>query len=110
MRRGSRSLAASRHRHAQALLAPQPLNLLVVDHPTLGAGIVIGAAMTPASMLAGIVAQPLPQPTVGVLDRVTSWRVALCGPMLRDYPTREPLTEPHHPLQVVNGNATAGRA
>src|SRR6202795_1322609 len=48
MSRGSRSLAAVRHLHAQALLAPQPLNLLVVNHPTLGARVVIGAAMTPA--------------------------------------------------------------
>src|SRR5258705_3352170 len=96
MSRGSRSLAALRHLHAQALLAPQPLNLLVVNHPTLGARVVIGAAMTPAWMLAGIVAQPLPQATIRVLDRVTSRHVALCGPMLPDHPTREPLTHTHH--------------
>jgi hypothetical protein len=82
----------------------------MVNHPTLGARVVIGAAMTPAWMLAGIVAQPLPQATIRVLDRVTSRHVALCGPMLPDHPTREPLTHTHHPLQVVNGNATARRA
>jgi len=29
--------------------------------------------------------------------------------MLTDHLTCEPLTHTHHPLQVVNGNATAGR-
>jgi len=61
-------------------------------------------------MLPGIVAQSLPQATIWVLDRVTSRHVALCGPMLPDHPTGEPLTHTHHPLQVVNGNATARRA
>src|SRR5258705_10528292 len=97
MSRGSRSLAALRHLHAQALLAPQPLNLLVVNHPTLGARVVIGAAMTPAWMLAGILAQPLPHATIRGPDLVTTRHGALGGPMQPDHPTREPLTHPHHP-------------
>ena len=66
--------------------------------------------MTPAWMLAGIVRAATPQPTIRVLDRVTGRHVALCGPMLPDHPTREPLTYTHHALEVVNGDATASRA
>ena len=56
-------------------------------------------------MLAGIIAQPLPQPTIRIIRRVTNRYVVLRGAVLPDHPTREPFTHPHYPLQVVNGVA-----
>jgi len=40
--------------HAEAFLALQPLDLLVVDGPALTAGVVVGASVTPAGMLARV--------------------------------------------------------
>jgi hypothetical protein len=39
---------------SEALFAPQALDLLVVDHPALAAGVVVGTPMPPAGMLAGV--------------------------------------------------------
>jgi hypothetical protein len=39
---------------SEALFAPQALDLLVVDHPALAAGVVVGTPMPPAGMLVGV--------------------------------------------------------
>jgi hypothetical protein len=40
-------------RHSQAFLAPQPLDLLVVDVPALVAGVVVGVAESAPRMILG---------------------------------------------------------
>ena len=67
--RGAQAFAASALRHAQAFLAPQPLDLLVVHGPALAAGVVIGRAEPAPRMVLRVLAQPLPQPGIGVGHR-----------------------------------------
>jgi hypothetical protein len=46
-------LASPLLRHSQAFLAPQPLDLLVVDVPALVAGVVVGVAEPAPRMILG---------------------------------------------------------
>ena len=45
-------------RDPQALLAPQPLRLLVIDYLAIGAGVVMSAAVSPPWMGLRVRAQP----------------------------------------------------
>jgi hypothetical protein len=100
------ALAASRG-HAEAFLAPEPLDGLAVDRPALLAELGVGAAVAPAGMGPAELAELFTQRPVAVwLDRL----VALGGAVLPDQPARPPLGDPEHPLQVLDGAAPAGRA
>ena len=62
----AQTFAPSALRHPQALLTPQPLNLLVVHDPALAAGVVVGAPESPPRMGFRVLAKPRPQPGVGI--------------------------------------------
>ena len=53
-------------RHAQALLAPEPLDLLAVHDPALLADAAPGEPVAPARMLGRELPQPLPQRVVAL--------------------------------------------
>src|SRR5829696_6829760 len=63
---GAEPFAAAALRHPEPFVAPQPLDLLVVDVPALPAGVVVGPTVTPPRVGFGVVRQPLPQPGVRV--------------------------------------------
>ena len=81
------AFAAAALRHPEPFVAPQPLDLLVVDVPALAAGVVVGAAVTPPRMGFGVVPQPLPQrrrPDRPVSSSAGWWRwVVRCCPVTR---------------------------
>ena len=56
---GTHAFAAATLRHAEALLAPQPLDLLVVHHPALCAGVVIRPAVSPSWVLLRVRPEPV---------------------------------------------------
>src|SRR6185437_15062357 len=58
------AFASSALRHPQPLLAPEPLDLLVVDRPALATGIGVGIAEHAPRMILGPVPQPRPQRSV----------------------------------------------
>jgi len=97
-------------RDAEALVAPQPLDLLVVDKPAFAAGIVVGAAMAPPGVGFGVVAQPLPQCGVQVDGCAVDWLMALSCSVLPGHSAGEPFTHPHRVDEVVHGRAPACRA
>ena len=66
---GAVAFAASALRHPQPFLAPQALDLLVIDCPAFSAGIVIGGPEPPPGMILGVLAQPVPQRRVRVIGR-----------------------------------------
>ncbi len=107
---GAEAFAAAALRHPQTLLAPQSLQAFVVDIPAVGAGAVIGAAKPPAGMLFGPQAQPRPQSSIRVARRLAGRAVTLGGAVLPGDPAGEPLTDLHHPHQVVHSGAPALRA
>ena len=107
---GAQTFPSSALRHPQAFLAPHPLKLLVIHDPALGAGIVIGAAETPARMGFGIPVQPGAQCRVGVGRRRRRRLVSLCAPVLPGHPARKPLTDRHRRDEVVHGRAPTFRA
>jgi hypothetical protein len=57
---------------------PEPLDLLVVHHPALGASIVVGGAKPAPRMIFGVLAQPGPQAGIGFgnsrCGRLMAWR------------------------------------
>jgi hypothetical protein len=60
------TLAPTSLRHPQALVAPEPLDFLVVDLPALSAGIVVGRTEPAARMVPCPVPQPRAQPGIRV--------------------------------------------
>jgi hypothetical protein len=59
--RGAVAFASSPLGDPQSFIVPKPLDLLVIDGPALGAGIVVGGAKSAARMVFGVLAQPNPQ-------------------------------------------------
>ena len=57
-RAGAGAFASSLVRHAQPFLAPEPLDLLVVDVPALGAGVVIRKPEPAPRVVLGVAAKP----------------------------------------------------
>ena len=91
--------------HAQAFLAPQPLDRLAVHHPVLLAQHGVGAAIAPARMDPAERTELLTERSIPVgLHRL----VALGAAVLPDQLARPPLGDPEHPLQVLDGAAPAG--
>ena len=82
----------------------------MVDIPAVGAGGMVGAPKPPAGMLFGPQAQPRPQSGVRVTRRMAGPAVTLGGAVLPGDPAGEPLTDLHHPHQVVHGGSPAVRA
>ncbi len=60
------ALTAAAHRYSKALLTPEALDLLVVDHPPLGPGFVVGPPVPMPGILRGVSAQPLAQSSVRI--------------------------------------------
>jgi hypothetical protein len=107
---GAESFAAAPLRHAQAFYAPQPLDLLVVHGPAFAAGVVIRRAEPASWMVFRVLAQPLPQPCIGVghsrARRLSSLR---CSVLPGD-PAGEPFADLHRGDEVRNGRPPAFRA
>ena len=82
----------------------------MIDHPALTAGIVIRRPESAAGMLLDILAQPSPQGRVRIVRRSRDGLMALSGAVLPGHAAGEPLTDPQHPLEVVNGRPPALRA
>jgi hypothetical protein len=74
-----------------AFLAPEPLDLLVVDRPALAPGIGIGLAEPAPRMMLGRLTQPGPQFCVGVAQRRRCSFAALRRSLLPGDPAGEPL-------------------
>ncbi len=77
--RGADVFAATPLRDAEALVTPEALDLLVVHHPPLSAGVVIRAPVPVAGMVLRPGAQPVPQRRVWVRDRVGVEWTPVCG-------------------------------
>ena len=105
------AFAASPLRYPQTFFTPKALDLLVINDPPFGAGVVIGGPKRPPWMVLGVLAQPSPatrhQDPAGVVD---SGFVPLGGAVLPGHPAGEPFTDPQHPLEVTNGRPPAFRA
>ena len=97
-------------RHPQPFLAPQPLDLLVIDDPALAAGIVIGGPKPATRMILSVRAQPRPQRRIRILRRGRDGFVSLGGSVLPGHAAGEPFADPQHPLEVMNGRPPAFRA
>jgi len=97
-------------RHPQPFLTPKPLDLLVIDDPTLAAGVMVGRPKPAAGMVLGVVAQPGPQGGVRVLVGIGAGLVSLSGAVLPGHAASEPLADPQHPLKATNGHPLAFRA
>ena len=82
----------------------------MVDRPAFAAGVVVGPAEPPPWMGLGVGAQPAPQPGIGVGRGLVTGRAALRATVLPSHATGEPLTDPEHAHQVVNGRPPACRA
>jgi hypothetical protein len=93
----------------QSFVAPKALDLLVVDGPALGAGIVVGGAESAAAMFFGVLAQPSPQGGVWIIWCPRDGLMTLGGAVLPGNAADEPFADPQHPLQVTNGCARTFR-
>ena len=112
LRRGGDAVAfsAATLRYPQALLAPEPLEFLVIDIPTFGAGIMIGGPKPTTRMVLGPGTQPFAQRGIPILRRGRHRRVSLGGAVLPGNPAGEPFTDPQHSLELVHGSPPAFRA
>ena len=107
---GSAAFAAPPLRHPKTLFTPKALDLLVIDDPTLAAGIVIGRPKSTSRMIPGVLAQPDPQRLIRVFGCYRDGLMALGGTVLPGDAAGEPLTDPQHPLKVTNGRPPTLRA
>jgi hypothetical protein len=108
--RGSDALAATPLRDPEPFVTPQALDLLVVHHPSLGAGVVIRPPVPVAGMLLRPRAQPVTQRAIRVGDRVALERATVRGPAQPDQTARHPLAHPQLALEVIDGGAAPARA
>jgi hypothetical protein len=86
------------------------LNLLVIDDPSLTAGIVIGRSEPTTGMVLSVGAQPLPSRGIRILGGIGGGLVALSSAVLPGNAAGEPFTDPQHPLEMTNGCPTTFRA
>jgi hypothetical protein len=112
LRRGGDAVAftAATLRHPQPFLTPKPLDLFVIDIPTLGAGIMIGGPKPTTRMVLGPGTQPFPQRGIQILRRGRHRRVSWGGAVLPGNPAGEPFTDPQRSLELVHGSPPAFRA
>lgn len=107
---GAVPFALASLRNTQALLAPKALDLLVIDYPAFATGIVVGRPEATPRVLLGVIAQPLPQGSVGIVGGRCGRFVALGRAVLPGDAAGEPLADPQHSLEVTNGCPPALRA
>jgi hypothetical protein len=107
---GAQSLAASPLRHPQAIVAPKPLDLLVIDNPARRACIVVGGAEAASWMVFRVLAKPGAQSGIGVGWGRCGWLVALGGSVLPGHPAGEPLRDTHRVDEVMHSRPPALRA
>ena len=86
-----------------ALLRAKALNLLLIDCPAFGAGVVIGGSKPPPRMILGTGAKPGPQRCIRILGRGRGWFVSLGGALLPGHAAAEPFADPQHALEVADG-------
>ena len=103
-------LAATPLRYPQPFLTPKTLDLLVIDDPSLGSGVVIRGTESPPRMVLGVAAKPGPQLGVGISGSGREGFVALGSAVLPGRPAGEPLADPQQALEVTNGCPPAFRA
>ena len=60
------ALAPPTHRDPESFFAPEPLDLLMVDHPAMGLGPVVGPPIPAPGVLFRVVAQPLAQISIRI--------------------------------------------
>ena len=104
------AFASSPLRYPQSFVAPESLDLLVIDDPPLTAGVMVGGPESAPRMILGVGAKPGPQGRVRILRRSRVGLVALSAAVLPGHPAGEPFTDPQHPLEVTNGRPPAFRA
>jgi hypothetical protein len=104
------AFASSALGHSQALLAPEPLDLLVVDDPALGTGIVVGGAKPAARMVFRVPAKPAPQAGIGVGRGRRRGLASLGDSVLPGHPAGEQLRYTHRTDEVMHGRPPAFRA
>src|SRR5277367_2068767 len=97
-------------RHPQPFLAPKTLNFLVIDDPTLAAGVMVCRPKPAARMILGVVTQPPPQRSIRILKGVGDGLVSLSSAVLPGHAASEPFADPQHTLEVTNGRPPAFRA
>jgi hypothetical protein len=108
--RGAAAFSASPLWHPKPFLTPKPLDLLVIDDPAFGAGVMIGGPEPTARMILGVGAQPVPQGGVGIVGGIGGGFVSLGGAVLPGHAAGEPLADPQHTLEMTNGCPPAFRA
>ena len=108
--RGPDALASTPLRDPEPFVTPQALDLLVVHHPPLGAGVVIRPPIPVAGMVLRPGAQPLPQRPVWVRDRVGVERASVRGAGEPGQTARHPLAHLQCPDQVRDGGTAPARA
>ena len=104
------ALAASPLRYPQPFLTPKPLDLLVIDHPTLGTNVVISRPKSASWMGAGILAQQRPQTRIRIGHGGGRRLASLGCSVLPGHPAGEPLTDLHRGDELINGRPPAIRA
>jgi hypothetical protein len=82
----------------------------VIHFPAFATRIVIGGPETAAGMLLGVGSQPLPQRGVRIVWCRRGGFVALGSAVLPGDAAGEPLADPQHVLEVMNGCPPAFRA
>ncbi len=108
--RGPDALASTPLRDPEPFVTPQALDLLVVHHPPLGAGVVIRPPIPVAGMVLRPGAQPLPERPIRVRDRVALERSPVRGAAQPDQTARHPFAHPQLALEVIDGGAAPVRA
>jgi hypothetical protein len=103
--------AAGPDSYLQVFFAPQPPNLLPVDpHAFVVTQTRPGASVTLPRVLAGIVTQPLPQLSIGIIRRICEAFVSLRRSWLPDDLTSEALRETERFPQRFNCSSFGSRA
>jgi hypothetical protein len=104
------AFSASTLRHSQPFFAPKALNLLVIDCPAPGAGVVIGGSEPTSWVVPGVLAEPVPQGRIRIVRGGRDRLVSLGGAVLPGHAAGEPFADPQHALEVTNGRPPTRRA
>lgn len=101
---------ASRGVLGRGSVAQGRVSAVVIDIPTLGAGIMMGGPKPTTRMVLGPGTQPFSPRGIQILRRGRHRRVSLGGAVLPGNPAGEPFTESQHSLELVHGSPPAFRA